>query len=172
MSEFILANPPATIAVVFAVACQILWPFCGRRSAIILLQLGTNSGFTAHYGLLGLWAASAVSALAAVQAMAALFARGSDLARYVGYMLVPAMVAAGIILWRGPITVLAVAAMILISVGRMQSRDMPLRVLLMAGASVWAVHDLIIASYFALAGDLLSISFACWQMTCRSGPRA
>lgn len=164
MIDSLFANPSATAAVMFAVACQILWPFCGRRSLIILLQLGINTGFTAHYGLLGYWAASAVSALAATQAVTALFAGSSGLVNRLGYCLIPAMICVGLALWTGPLTLLAVAAMSIIALGRMQTTDLPLRVMLTAGAAIWAVHDIIIASYFAFAADLMTILFCAWHM--------
>jgi hypothetical protein len=147
----------AQIAGLFAMACLAGWPLLKNRPAILLAQLGIGLGFALHFALLGVWAASAVSLLGTVQTVAACFAAQSKMAARAGYALIPATILAGIWFWTGPAAALAVLATILAALGRMQLDQTGLRVLLLAGSAVWAIHDLAIGSQIAFAADVMSL---------------
>jgi uncharacterized membrane protein len=153
-----LSSIPAQAAGLFAMICLVSWPLFKTRSSILLVQLGIGLGFAAHFALLGVWAASAVSALGATQTVAAYFAGQGRAAERTGYILIVAMIAAGFYFWSGPSTALAVAGMVLVSLGRMQLDQTALRILLMAGSAIWAAHDFSIGSHIAFTADVLSFA--------------
>jgi hypothetical protein len=53
---------------------------------------------------------------------------------------------------------LAAAATTLSTIGRLQTNDVILRVLLLAATPFWAVHDLIVGSFFGLIADILCMA--------------
>lgn len=148
----------AQSAGLFAMTCLVSWPLLKSRPTILLAQLGISLGFAAHFALLGVWAASAVSVLGAVQTVAAGFAGHGKTAKRAGHALITAIILAGIWLWADPTTALAVVATVLAALGRMQLNQNALRLLLLAGSAIWAIHDLAIGSQIAFAADVMSFA--------------
>jgi hypothetical protein len=137
-----------------AAVCLSSAPLCRSRRAILLVQLAAGVFFAAHYVFLGITVAAAANMLGTVQTAAALFsARSASMAR-LGYALIALMALAGLAFWQGPISGLAMAAMVLIALARMQSNEVWLRGLLLAGGGFWILHDFLGAAWIALAADI------------------
>jgi hypothetical protein len=76
----------------------------------------------------------------------------------IGYALIPLMIGVGVYFWTGPTSALCVAAMGLIALGRMQSNQWALRLLILAGGVFWSAHDYLVGSWIALAADGLAVT--------------
>jgi hypothetical protein len=64
------------------------------------------------------------------------------------------MALTGLWFWQGPISGLSVAAMVLIALARMQSNEIHLRLLLLAGGGFWVMHDVMGGAWIAVAADI------------------
>jgi hypothetical protein len=90
----------------------------------------------------------------------------------------PVLALASAVTWQGVPSFLAAAATTLSTIGRMQTNDVILRVLLLAATPFWAVHDLIVGSFPGLIADILCMATGAtmllWHSRCaeRSGPGA
>jgi hypothetical protein len=146
----------ATSTALVAAACLIACPLLGGRTAILLAQLGAGACFALHYGLIGLWAASAVSVLGAVQTAAALVAHRMPVLERVGYALIPAMIGLGIWFWTGPSSAFAIGAMTLIAIARMRQDETELRLLLLSGTIFWTAHDAMVEAWIPLTADVIA----------------
>lgn len=158
MLDSFLDNPAAAAAGFFALLCLTVCPLFRTRSGILWAQLGAGAGFASHYALLGIAAPSLVNVLGLVQTLAALFAMRSDALNRIGYGLIPLMIGVGIFFWTGPTSALCVAAMGLIALGRMQSNQLALRLLILAGGFFWLAHDYLVGSWIALTADVLALT--------------
>jgi hypothetical protein len=78
--------------------------------------------------------------------------------RWVYYALMPVLALASIVTWQGLPSFLSAAATMLSTIGRLQTNDTVLRVLLLAATPLWAIHDLIVGSLPGLIADLLSMA--------------
>jgi hypothetical protein len=124
---------------------------------ILLAQLAAALFFAAHYACLGIAVAGAVNLLSAVQTGAALFSTRSAAMDRLGYALICLMALVGLWFWQGPISAFSVAAMTFIALGRMQSNEFHLRLLLLAGGGLWLVHDFVGEAWIAFAADIGAI---------------
>lgn len=158
MLDLLLDNPAAAAAGFFALVCLTVCPLFRTRNGILLAQLGAGVGFASHYALLGIAAPSMVNVLGSVQSSAALFSTRSEALNRIGYGLIPLMIGAGIYFWTGPTSALCVAAMGLIALGRMQSSQWALRLLILAGGVIWSAHDYLEGAWIALTADVLSLT--------------
>jgi hypothetical protein len=151
----ILAQDTLTILTgVAATLCLTAAPMFRSRRMILLAQLGAGICFAAHYVCLGIAVAAAANILGTVQTGAALLAGRSAVMGWLGYVLIGLMALLGLYFWQGPISALSVAAITLIALGRMQSNELHLRVLLLAGGCFWAVHDFVGEAWIALTADV------------------
>ena len=154
----------AQAAALVAMTCLVGWPLLRTRPTILVAQLGIGLGFATHFALLGVWAACAVSTLGAVQTVTAFYAGQGRFAERAGYSLIVGMVLAGIWFWSGPVTTLSVSAMVLVALGRMQTGQLALRLLLLAGSAAWAAHDYAIGSFIALSADVMSFAMGTFML--------
>lgn len=151
-----LALDAETISVLAGVILLAICPFCRTRDAILTMQTLVGVAFATHFWLLGLTGAAVISCLGGLQALAALGACRWRVLDRAGYALIPAMVAAALWFWTGPVTLLAALAMALIASGRMCRDVVRLRGLILAGCTVWAVHDALVGAWLMFLGDVLS----------------
>lgn len=158
MLDSFLDNPAASAVGFFALVCLTVCPLFRTRNGILWAQLGAGAGFASHYALLGIAAPSLVNVLGLVQTLAALFSTRSEALNRIGYGLIPPMIGAGIYFWTGPTSALCVAAMGLIALGRMQSNQRTLRLLILAGGGFWLAHDYLAGAWIALTADFLSLT--------------
>nr|WP_253913299.1 YgjV family protein [Pseudoruegeria sp. HB172150] len=145
---------PALLTGLGAMICLTAAPMCRDRQAILLVQIAAGVFFAAHYALLGIAVAALANLLGLVQTGAALFAGRSAAMTRLGYALIAAMVLCGLVFWQGPISALSVIALSLLALGRMQTNELHLRLLLLAGGFFWILHDFIGGAWIALAADI------------------
>lgn len=155
MNAAILApDMPAILTGIVAALCLTAAPMFRSRRMILLAQLAAALFFAAHYVCLGIVVAAAVNLLGMVQTGAALFSTRSAAMSWLGYALIGLMALVGFYFWQGPISAMSVAATSLIALGRMQSNEFHLRVLLLAGGGFWVLHDFAGEAWIALAADI------------------
>ena len=111
-----------------------------------------------HYALLGHWTAVAMNGFIGVQTVVAIALVHRPGLRFVYYTLMPVLVLATFVTWQGLPSVLSLTATMLSTVGRMQTNETALRVLMLASTPFWAAHDLVVGSLPGLIADLLSMA--------------
>jgi len=149
-----LSELPAIASGVLAASCLVATPLFRSRRMILLAQLVAGLSFATHYAFLGIAVAAAVNVLGSVQTYAALLATRSAAMNRLGYGLICLMALIGIWFWQGPISLLSVVAMTLIALARMQTIELRLRGLLLAGGCFWMMHDFAGEAWIAFAADI------------------
>jgi hypothetical protein len=147
-------DAPAVLTGIAAALCLTAAPAFRSRRTILLVQLAAGLCFAAHYLCLGITVAAAANMLGMVQTGTALFAARSSAMNRLGYALIALMALTGLWFWQGPISGLSVAAMVLIALARMQSNEIHLRLLLLAGGGFWVMHDVMGGAWIAVAADI------------------
>ena len=171
MLAVLAANPAADGAGLIAMVCFIAWPLFQARSMMLIAYIGNNLCFALHYALLGHWTAAAMNGLMSVQTVVAIMLVHHPRLRWAYYMLMPVLALASVVTWHGLPSFLAAAATTLSTIGRMQTNDTVLRVLLLASTPFWAVHDLLGASAPGLMADVLSMAIGATMLLRRSPVR-
>jgi len=139
---------------VAAATCLTAAPAFRCRQSILIVQLAAGMFFAAHYLCLGLNGGALANILGSVQTAAAIFASRSTAMHKLGYGLIALMVIFALVLWQGPITLLSICAMAFIALGRMQTDERLLRVLVIAGGIFWVLYDFIGEAWIALVADI------------------
>jgi Bacterial inner membrane protein len=150
-------NPIASGAGLVAMVCLAIWPLFRTRSTMLIIYIGNNLGFVAHYALLDQWTAVVMNGLMAVQTIVAIWLVRWPALRWAYYALMPFVAVASLATWQGLPSFLSAAATTLSTIGRMQNNETLLRALLLASTPFWAAHDLIVGSLPGLVADLLSM---------------
>jgi len=150
-------NPGAAGAGLVAMLCLAAWPLFRTRSKMLTTYIGNNLGFGVHYALLGQWTAVAMNGLMVVQSVVAIWLVRWPRLRWVYFTLMPVLAATSLVTWQGLPSLLAAVATTLSTIGRMQSNDIVLRVLLLSSIPFWTAHDLVIGSLPGLIADVLSL---------------
>jgi hypothetical protein len=158
MLGVLAANPAADAAGLVAMVCFISWPLFQARWMMLIAYIGNNLCFALHYALLGDWTAGAMNGLMSVQTVVAMMLVRQPRLRWAYYALMPVLALASVVTWQGVPSFLAAAATTLSTIGRMQTNDAILRVLLLAATPFWAVHDMIVGSFPGLVADVLSMA--------------
>jgi hypothetical protein len=158
MLAVLAANPAADGAGLLAMVCFVAWPLFQGRSMMLIAYIGNNLCFALHYALLGHWTAVAMNGLMSAQTVVAIMLVRQPRLRWAYYALMPVLAVASAVTWQGVPSFLAAAATTLSTIGRMQTNDVILRVLLLAATPFWAVHDLIVGSFPGLIADVLSMA--------------
>jgi hypothetical protein len=161
-------DPTAAVAGVTAMVCFATWPLFRTRWMMLMVYIGNNLGFALHYALLGHWTAVAMNGLMSVQTVVAIMLVRQPRLRCAYYALMPVLALASVVTWQGPPSFLAASATTLSTIGRMQTNDAVLRVLLLASTPFWAAHDLIAGSVPGLAADVLSMATGATMLLRRS----
>ena len=163
-------NPAAAVAGLIAMACFAAWPLFRARWMMLITYIGNNFGFALHYALLGYWTAAAMNGLMSLQTVVAILLDRQPRLRWAYCALVPVLALASVATWHGPPSYLAAAATTLSTIGRMQTNDVVLRIMLLASTPFWAVHDLLVGSAPGLIADGLSMVIGS-TMLLRRSPR-
>ena len=158
MLAVLAANPAADGAGLVAMTCFVAWPLFQARWMMLIAYICNNLCFALHYALLGHWTAAAMNGLMSVQTVVAIMLVRQPRLRWAYYALIPVLALASVVTWQGVPSFLAAAATTLSTIGRMQTNDVILRVLLLAATPFWAVHDLIVGSFPGLIADILSMA--------------
>jgi Bacterial inner membrane protein len=132
MLAVLAANPAADGAGLVAMLCFIAWPLFQARWMMLVAYIGNNLCFALHYALLGHWTAVAMNGLMSVQTVVAIMLVRQPRLRWAYYALMPMLALASVVTWQGVPSFLAAAATTLSTIGRMQTNDVILRVLLLA----------------------------------------
>jgi hypothetical protein len=109
--------------------------------------------------------------LMSVQTVVAILLDRQPRLRWAYFALMPVLALASVATWHGPPSYLAAAATTLSTLGRMQTNDVVLRVMLLASTPFWAVHDLLVGSAPGLIADGLSMAIGA-TMLLRPSPTA
>jgi hypothetical protein len=158
MLAVVVDHPAAAAAGLVGMVCFAIWPLFRARSAMLVAYIGNNVGFALHYALLGHWTAVAMNGVMSMQTVVAIMVVRQPRLRWAHYALMPLLALASVATWEGPPSFLAAAATTLSTLGRMQTNDTILRVLLLASTPFWAAHDLLVGSAPGLIADLLSMA--------------
>ena len=161
-------NPAAAVAGFFAMVCLAAWPLFRERGTMLTAYIGNNLGFAVHYALLGHWTAAAMNGLMGVQTVVAIMLVRQTKLRWAYYTLMPILALASVVTWQGPPSFLSAMATTLSTIGRMQTNDAALRVLLLTSTPFWAAHDLIVGSGPGLIADVLSMATGAMMLLRRS----
>jgi hypothetical protein len=161
-------NPIAAAAGLAAMACLAAWPLFRTRATMLIVYIGNNLGFAAHYALLDQWTAVAMNGAMAMQTVVAIGLVRWPSLRLGYYALMPAVAAISFATWQGLPSLLAAAATMLSTIGRMQGNETVFRGLLLASTPFWAAHDLLVGSLPGLIADLLSMAIGATMLLQRS----
>ena len=172
MFGLIIEHPVAAWAGLFGMLCLASYPLARDRSLLLAIYLGNNLGFAAHYALLGQATAVTMNLMLGVQTAVALGLARYPRLRWTYYALIPALLVAAAVTWRGWPSLLSTLATMLSAFARMQANDVSLRVLMLASAALWAAHDLWVASLPGLLADLSCIATGGWMLIRHAPNRA
>ncbi len=167
-------STPAGFCGIAATAGLAVWPLFRSRGAMLTLQLGALALLSLHYALLGVTTAAIVNGLSTLQLIACLALGTHPRLRWIGYGLAGLMVASSILTWQGLISLLSTAGNVVIAIGRLQVNADRMRLLVLAGAPFWILHDLIIASPVVLADTLcllVGLAALLWRNPSHARPR-
>ncbi len=156
MTQILIDQPVAAAWGVFGMMCLIFWPVFRTRTTMLIVQLGIGIGLGVHYGLLGAWTGALMNALCAVQVAAAIPMERRPNLRWTYYAIIPAIAAASAVTWAGWPSAFAALGMVFLTLGRMQSNLLWLRLLLLAAVPFWLIHDVLVGSLPALVADVAS----------------
>jgi len=168
MLAILADNPAAAAAGLMAMVCLAAWPLFRARWTMLTTYIGNNLGFGVHYALLDHWTAVAMNGLMSVQTVVAILLVRWPKLRWAYYALMPALAAASLMTWQGLPSLFSAAATTLSTLGRMQSSDTALRLLLLASTPCWMAHDLIVGSLPGLIADGLSMATGATMLLRRS----
>jgi hypothetical protein len=121
------------------------------------MYLGNTLAFVGHYALLNHWTAVAINGIMAIQTLAAIWIVQRPGLRWIYYALTPGLAVISVVTWEGSASLFAVAAGTFSTLGRLQSDETTLRLLLLASTPCWAAHDFVVASLPGFIADTLSM---------------
>lgn len=153
----------ALLAAIVGTICLIAWPLFRGRQAMLWCQFGIAAGFTLHYALTGIQTAALLNGLGGIQLLASLNGGQQKGLRWIAWAMVPAIGLACVLTWSGLPSVLSTTGMMLMTVGRIQSDPVRLRLLVVAGIPWWLAHDLIVGSPLFIA-DAISGGVGLWAI--------
>jgi hypothetical protein len=168
MLDVMANHPTAAGAGLVAMVCLAVWPLFRARWAMLTAYIGNNLAFVVHYALLGQGTAVAMNGLMSVQTVVAILLVRMPRLRWAYYALMPVLALASLLTWQGLPSLLSAAATTLSTIGRMQTNEIALRVLLLASTPLWAAHDLIVGSLPGLIADALSMTTGATMLLRRS----
>ncbi len=158
MTATLIEQPFAAIWGILGMLCLVTWPLFRSRRTMLLVQLGIGVGFGVHYALLGAWTGALMNALSAIQVLAAIPIERRPKYRWIYYAIIPAIALASAYTWNGSPSVFAALAMLCLTIGRMQSNVLRLRILLLAAVPFWFTHDILVGSLPAVVADMATFA--------------
>jgi hypothetical protein len=153
----IFDDPGATAFGLLGIACLAAWPLFHSRAMMLTMYLGNTLAFVVHYALLRHWTAAAMNGIMAIQTLTAIWLVRWPGLRWIYYAFMPTLAVMSVATWEGLASLFAAAATTFSTLGRMQSDDITLRLLLLASTPCWAAHDLAVTSLPGLIADTLSM---------------
>ena len=163
MGEFtqtFLENPMAAAFGMMGLLCQMIWPIFRARKAIMTVQFGIGADYGMQYALLNAWSGAGVCCIGAVQSAVAFFAGERPWLRLVGVALLPFAGVITYFTWSGIASIFALAAVMLVMIGRLQHDAVRLRIFLLAAAPFGIGYDIVVGALPALLGGIISAAIA------------
>ncbi|WP_048708022.1 DUF6455 family protein [Microvirga massiliensis] len=145
------------------VASAIVWGLLRNRRAILIGQGAQAICFGAHFAVIGAYTGAAMCALSLVQLGAAAAAR-SRVAMLAFWGTAPAIILLAGWSWHGVASAGAALGLALATVGRWQQDPLALRWYFVSSTLGWASHNLLVASPFGLATDVMALSTNGWRI--------
>lgn len=136
--------------------CLAAWPIMHGRKSILLAQLAVATSFAAHYALEGMPTAATLNLLGAVHVSIALLLGHLPRFRWIGWIMIPAILVVCLLTWTGWTSALSTAGTLVIAFGRIQIQPRRLMILVLAGTPFWLAHDVLVGSPLAFV-DLFSL---------------
>lgn len=158
MTSFVNSETLALLTGGIAFLTLVSSPLMRSRNSILVLQLCATIFFALHYACIGVMAACAVNMICTIQTVAAILAPESRKLNAIGWALIPVILATAIVFWVGPVSILSSLATIALAVGRMQTDEYKLRILIIVGGAFWIAHDYLVESWIALSADILTLT--------------
>jgi len=124
------------------------------------VQFGIGADYGIQYALLDAWSGAGVCCVGAAQSAVAFFAGERPWLRQVGVAFLPVAGAISYVTWSGIASILALAAVMLVMVGRLQHDAVKLRIFLLAAAPFGIGYDIAVGALPALLGGIVSAAIA------------
>jgi hypothetical protein len=164
MLALVNEHPLAAAVGAFGAVCVAAYPLFRARSLLLTSYLGNNLAFAAHYALLGQATGLTMNLIMGAQTLVAMgLARWPSL-RWVYFAIMALLLGAAAMTWHGWVSVFSTTATALSTIGRMQSRELVLRVLLLASVPLWGAHDLLVGSLPGLLADAACGASGSWML--------
>ena len=160
-------NPVAAGAGLAAMVCLAIWPLFRARSTMLMTYIGNNLALLCTT-LCSANGPRLMNGFMAAQTVVAIMLVRWPRLRWIYYALMPMLALASLATWHGLPSFLAATAATLSTIGRMQTNEVVLRVLLLASTPFWAAHDLVVGSLPGLVADLLSMTTGAAMLLQRS----
>lgn len=156
----------------FAMLCLVLWPLFRRRATMLTAQMGTGIGFTVQDALLGAWTGATMNALGGLFTAAAIPIERWPRLRLACYGFLPFIVVGAIATWQGPASWLPTIGQLLVTIGRLQTDEGRLRLLILAGSPFWVAHGFAIESLSTIVGNGASMITGLLMLRHRTSERS
>ena len=152
-------NPVASAFGAAGLVFQLVWPLFRQRRTIMSMQFGIGASYSLHYALMDAWSGAGVAGLGATQSAIA-FLGGDRWLRRISYAFLPVAAAICYATWSGLPSILALTAMTLVMIGRMQRDTLRVRIVLLTAAPFGLLHDVLVGAAPALVGGIISAIIA------------
>ncbi len=149
-------NPAASAFGTLGLVCQLVWPLFRQHRTIMSVQFGIGASYSLHYALMGAWTGAGLAGLGATQSAIVFLAGDRPWLRRVSFALLPMAVAICYATWCGLPSILALTALTLVMIGRMQRDTLHVRILLLTAAPFGMAHDILLGATPALIGGIVS----------------
>jgi hypothetical protein len=149
-------NPAASAFGTAGLVCQLAWPLFRRHRTIMSVQFGVGANYGLHYALMDAWSGAGLAGLGAMQSAIAFLAGDRPWLRWVSFAFLPVAVAVCYATWCGLPSMLALTALTLIMIGRMQRDPLQVRILLLTATPFGMGYDILVGAAPALVGGIVS----------------
>lgn len=140
-----------------ALICVVSWPQIeSYRKAVVLQSVGA-AAFAFQFAFLDAWTASATSALSLGQLVCFSWARDPKCVRVVSSVSIVTLVLISVSTWQGLPSLLAICGSLMGLIARLQPSTTRMKIVFVAGAPFWVLHNIAVGAVFALCIDAVSI---------------
>jgi len=153
-----LDNPLATGIGILAMICLAVSPLFKGRGEMLGAQLATSVGYGIHYALTGATTAAVFCGFNVVQVVLAIPLAARPSLKPWFNLFFPVIALSSLLTWHGWQSGVSALALALTTWARMQDRTMSLRALMVGAQSAWLLHDMMVESLPAVAGDFLALA--------------
>ena len=158
MLDAFLAAPLTQAVGLAGTAAGMSWPLFRGRLGILLGQLAACMAFAVHFALLGATTGAVMNALASAQVLAAIPLGARPGFRLVYLGLLPVIAVGAALTWNGGPSLFAALGLAFVSLGRYQTRVVPLRLFMGVALPCWFVHNALIGSVPGMISDVVGMA--------------